>query len=435
MAVRLLTRSRGAARLAQAARSRTLRVGGVLAASVALVVAGTVNAPSAAWADQYPTWGDVQAAKASEASAQAEVNQVTALIQNLQTRSQQAQAAATAAGTKLASAQDALFVADQKYQGLKGQADTLTAQADTASTRAGRVAAQLYRSGGHNMTVSLLFASTKGSESDPTDLLDNLGTMTKLTESTSDLWAQAQQAKNTAQAASAQAKSALDERTRLQQQAQAALASAQQASAAAQQAVTDEQAHSDELNTMLAALTDKTNQTVAGYQAGVEARAAAARAAAAAAAAAAAQQAAAQAGKVGSQGWAVPVKGPIASPFGARPAPCAGCTTWHEGDDIAAPTGTPIHAAHAGTVLYAGVYGDYGNFVLLDNGGGIDTAYGHIVNGGFAVSTGQHVEAGQVIAHVGSTGHSTGPHLHFEVRQNGVQINPVPWMAQHGAPL
>ena len=139
--------------------------------------------------------------------------------------------------------------------------------------------------------------------------------------------------------------------------------------------------------------------------------------------------------KVGAQGWAVPVKGPITSPFGARPAPCAGCTTYHEGDDIGAACGTPIHAAHAGTVTYAGWNGGYGNFILLDNGGGIGTAYGHNINGGIVVSAGQHVSAGQVIGHVGSTGNSTGCHLHFEVRQNGVQINPAPWMSQHGAAI
>lgn len=416
-------------------RGRAAWVAGVLAASLALIVGGAITAPPPAWADQYPTWADVQAAKANQSAAQAKVDQVTALLKGLQTQSQQAQAAAQAAGQKLADAQDALFAADQKYQGLKAESDQLSTEADTASTRAGRVAAQLYRSGGHNMTASLLFSSTKGSGSDPATLLDDLGTMTKLTESTSNLWAEAQQKKNTAKAASDQAKSALDERTRLQQQAQAALTAAQQASAAAQQAVSDEQAHSDELNTMLAALKDTTTQTVADYQAGVEARAAAARAAAAAAAAAARAAAAAQAGQVGTQGWAVPVRGGITSPFGARPAPCAGCTTYHEGDDIGAACNTPIHAAHAGTVTYAGWYGGYGNFILLDNGGGIGTAYGHNINGGIVVSVGQRVTAGQVIGHVGSTGNSTGCHLHFEVRQNGVQINPVPWMAQHGAAL
>jgi len=432
MAMRLIAPSRAAATdPARRGRGGLLRVVGVLAASLALVIAGAINAPAPAQADQYPTWADVQHAKGNQAAAQAKVNQVSTLLKGLKTKSAQAQQAAKAAGEKVADAQDALFAADQKYQSLKAESDKLTADADTASTRAGRVAAQLYRSGGNDLTSSLLFASSKGSGTDPSALLDNLGTMTKLTESTSDVWAQAQQAKNTARAAADQAKAALDERTRLQQQAQAALAAAQQAQLAAQQAVETQQAHSDELNAMLAALKDKTSKTVASYQKGVAVRAAAAKAAAEARA----RAAAAAASQANAQGWAVPVVGPIASPFGARPAPCAGCTTWHEGDDIAAAFNTPIHAAHSGTVVFAGWNGGYGNFILIDDGDGISTAYGHNIDGGIVVSVGQHVTAGQVIGHVGSTGHSTGPHLHFEVRQNGVQINPVPWMAQHGAAI
>ncbi|GAA4160901.1 hypothetical protein GCM10022286_17680 [Gryllotalpicola daejeonensis] len=428
MEMRLFARS--GARMSRA-RGRALMAAGVLAASLVLVISGTVTAPTSAFAASYPTWADVQKARGNQAAAAAKVKQVTALLANLKTQATKAQQAATAAGEKVAEAQDALFAADQKYQTLKSQSDKLAAQAGTASTRAGRVAAQLYRSGGNNITSSLLFASSKQSKSDPTVLLDQLGTMTKLTESTSDLWSEAQQAKNTAKAAADQAKSALDERTRLQQQAQAALVAAQQAQVSAQQAVTAEQSHSDELNAMLAALKDKTSKTVAGYQKGVAARAAAAKKAAEARA----RAAAAAASHANAQGWAVPVYGPIASPFGPRPAPCAGCTTWHEGDDIAAAFNTPIHAAHAGTVVFAGWNGGYGNFILIDDGDGISTAYGHNINGGIVVSVGQHVTAGQVIGHVGSTGHSTGPHLHFEVRRNGVQINPVPWMAQHGAAI
>lgn len=146
-------------------RNGAVRAGMVLALSVGLVVTGAAIAPSPAHADQYPTWADVQAAKANQAAAQAEVTQVTALLKNLQTESQQAQAAAVTAGQKLADAQDALFAADQTYQTLKTQADQLTAAADSASTRAGRVAAQLYRSGGHNITASLLFQLNRSEES------------------------------------------------------------------------------------------------------------------------------------------------------------------------------------------------------------------------------------------------------------------------------
>ncbi|MEO5680107.1 MAG: M23 family metallopeptidase [Acidimicrobiales bacterium] len=125
-------------------------------------------------------------------------------------------------------------------------------------------------------------------------------------------------------------------------------------------------------------------------------------------------------GGVSSSGFIWPVLGRLSSPFGAR---------WgrmHQGQDIADPTGTPIKAPKAGRVIKAGGAGGYGNLTLLDHGGGIVTAYGH--QSRFAVNEGDQVAQGQVIGYVGSTGHSTGPHLHFEVRVNGVARNPIPYL-------
>ena len=112
-----------------------------------------------------------------------------------------------------------------------------------------------------------------------------------------------------------------------------------------------------------------------------------------------------------------PVNAPITSPFGWR---------WgrmHEGVDLGAAYGTPIAAAASGTVIYAGWLGGYGNLTVIDHGGGLSTAYGHQSHIG--VSIGQHVEQGEIIGNVGSTGHSTGPHLHFEVRVNGQAVDPL----------
>ena len=95
----------------------------------------------------------------------------------------------------------------------------------------------------------------------------------------------------------------------------------------------------------------------------------------------------------------------------------------HEGIDIAVPSGTPVHAAAAGTVIYAGWMTGYGNLVVLDHGNGLATAYAH--NSSLLVSVGQHVSQGQTISLSGSTGHSTGPHVHFEVRVNGVAVDPL----------
>ncbi|CAA9243485.1 MAG: Phage lysin, 1,4-beta-N-acetylmuramidase or lysozyme [uncultured Acidimicrobiales bacterium] len=125
-------------------------------------------------------------------------------------------------------------------------------------------------------------------------------------------------------------------------------------------------------------------------------------------------------GGVSASGFMWPVNGRLTSPFGPR---------WgrmHQGQDIAAPTGTPIKAAKAGRVIKAGGAGGYGNLTLLDHGGGIVTAYGH--QSRFAAGEGASVQTGQLIGYVGSTGHSTGPHLHFEVRVNGTQRNPRPYL-------
>jgi murein DD-endopeptidase MepM/ murein hydrolase activator NlpD len=107
----------------------------------------------------------------------------------------------------------------------------------------------------------------------------------------------------------------------------------------------------------------------------------------------------------------------------------------HAGVDLAAPDGTPIVAAGAGVVVRAGVAEGYGNAVLIDHGNGYLTHYGHLSK--ITVAVGQHVAAGQQIGNEGSTGHSTGPHLHFEVHQSFYQnpIEPTEWMHQHGVDI
>ncbi|MDP9111815.1 MAG: peptidoglycan DD-metalloendopeptidase family protein, partial [Candidatus Eremiobacteraeota bacterium] len=129
-------------------------------------------------------------------------------------------------------------------------------------------------------------------------------------------------------------------------------------------------------------------------------------------------------GAPGALGW--PVSGTITSPFGWRRNPFNGAPDFHQGLDIGAPSGTTIVAPAAGTVISAGWYGGYGNFILLDNGGGLVTGFGHCSQ--IFVASGQTVQKGQAIGAVGSTGVSTGPHLHFEVRVNGKPVDPVPYL-------
>jgi murein DD-endopeptidase MepM/ murein hydrolase activator NlpD len=98
----------------------------------------------------------------------------------------------------------------------------------------------------------------------------------------------------------------------------------------------------------------------------------------------------------------------------------------HEGIDIAAPFGAPIHAAAAGTVIYCGWLGGYGNLIVIDHGGGLATAYGH--QSSLAVGCGTSVGQGQVVGYVGCTGHCFGPHVHFEVRVNGSPVDPLGYL-------
>jgi murein DD-endopeptidase MepM/ murein hydrolase activator NlpD len=115
-----------------------------------------------------------------------------------------------------------------------------------------------------------------------------------------------------------------------------------------------------------------------------------------------------------------PVSGPITSPFGLR------WGTLHPGIDIGVPSGTPVHAAAAGKVVWCGWMSGYGNLVMIDHGGGFATAYGH--NTSVAVSCGQDVAQGQVVAYSGCTGFCTGPHVHFEVRVNGTPVDPLSYL-------
>jgi murein DD-endopeptidase MepM/ murein hydrolase activator NlpD len=133
--------------------------------------------------------------------------------------------------------------------------------------------------------------------------------------------------------------------------------------------------------------------------------------------------------------WVDPVRGPITDVFGPRPSQPAGTPVFHPGVDIGAACMTVIVAAADGTVSYAGPYSGYGNFILIDHGSGVQTAYGHISDGTILVSPGDHVTAGEPIARVGSTGESTGCHLHIEVRVSGTAVDPMPFFENRGVTL
>jgi len=123
---------------------------------------------------------------------------------------------------------------------------------------------------------------------------------------------------------------------------------------------------------------------------------------------------------VPSSGFIWPVSGPITSPFGMR------WGTLHPGIDIGVPSGTPVHAAASGTVIWCGWMSGYGNLVMIDHHNGLVTLYGH--NTSVAVSCNEDVSQGQVVSYSGCTGFCTGPHVHFEVRVHGAPVDPLGYL-------
>lgn len=121
-----------------------------------------------------------------------------------------------------------------------------------------------------------------------------------------------------------------------------------------------------------------------------------------------------------------PVNGTLTSGFGYRIHPISGVSKLHTGIDVSAPSGTTLYAAGSGTVILASWYGGYGNTVIIDHGGGLTTLYAH--QSSIAVGVGASVNSQTVIGYVGTTGYSTGPHLHFETREWGAPVNPMKYL-------
>lgn len=136
---------------------------------------------------------------------------------------------------------------------------------------------------------------------------------------------------------------------------------------------------------------------------------------------------------VSAAGWTLPIAAGgyvLTSGYGPRPDPTGAGTSFHAGLDFAAPAGTAIRSAASGQVSFAGAAGGYGNLVIVRTGN-VDVYYGHQIDGGIRVRTGQQVQAGQQIGAVGTTGDSTGNHLHFEVRVNGSSTDPVTFLRKY----
>ncbi len=385
-----------------------------LAAILATFVTGTlVGAPPAAYAQDYPSWSDVAAVRNDEAATAAAIKQIESILGALQAEAERTQKDAEVKGLAWGEADAKFQAAAARAATLQEQADTANATATASEQRAGQMAAQLVRSGGGDITANLLVNS-----GDADSLLYGLGLSSKIAQQANAIYEKALLDKNTAQALTDQADVAADELEVLKIAAEKAFAEAQAAATAAADALTAQQENQARLEQQLIVLREKRAATEADFLAGVRARTG--------------SGASLDAGEISDSGWARPAAGSITSSFGYRIPPTQGASSFHQGTDIGAGCGAPIFAAASGTVVYAGWNGGYGNFVLIDHGGGVQTAYGHIVSGGILVSYGQPVDVGTNIAKVGTTGTSTGCHLHFEVRLNGRATDAVPYLANEG---
>ncbi len=423
-----------------------------------LVVAGllgtvVLDAPTAQ-AKSYPSWEDVLAARGKESDKQQQITEIRGIIDGLSDDLEAAQAEAERLGEDFFRAQTAANRAAEKEQRLRADAEEHAETAEQSAAQAGQLAAQMARSGGADVTASVV-----GNDQDASDLLYNLGALSKLSEQAERVEAAASADASVARSLTAQADRAAERLDELATEAQGRMEVAQRASDQVQTAYDEQQEHKARLDAQLATLTSGRVRSEKEFAQGEAvrkaaeekaAREAAARAAAAAAAAAAANSGGGSSGgapgpsggssggAVGSgsgTGWVRPGGGYVISPFGYRVNPYTGAYALHQGTDLTSGCSTPIVAAAGGTVEYVGWYGGYGNYVRIDHGGGVKTAYGHIVNGGFRATVGQRVSAGQLVALVGSTGNSTGCHLHFEVHLNGVPSDPVPFMRARGVSL
>jgi murein DD-endopeptidase MepM/ murein hydrolase activator NlpD len=404
------------ARSTAVARAPRIRMIIAMMATLVVLITGTIVAelrPAPAYAADYPSWQDVLASRNNEAAKAAEVTRLEGILAQLEADVKAKEAVAKTKGEEFFVAQQAYDEAAYKAQQLQTQADAARITADASMLQAGQLAARTQRAGGGDITATLFFA-----ESGADNLLSHLGMASKVSEQSSGVFAKAKQDQNTAQSLTDQAnlaKLALEE---LAAKAQAKMAEAQAASDAAFAALEEEQEHKARLQAQLATLVEGRIATEKEYTAGIKA-----------------MWGDGAAGEVSATGWARPSGGHISSNYGWRVPPRNGASTLHGGVDLAPGCGSPIFAAHAGTVVYAGWNGGYGNYILVDHGDGTSSAYGHIVSGGILVGSGQRVGPGQNIARVGTTGTSTGCHLHFELRIGGATTDPAAFLRGQGVSI
>lgn len=386
----------------------------------ALVMVLSLGLPSKspAYADEYPTWEEVQEARKDVARAEAKVKEIMALLEKLEVAAAEAEEEAARLGEIYYEALYELDEATFQQAQLQTQADSAAAVAEESRMKAGQFVAELARVGGADLTATLFISGD-----DANQLLSRIGYAAKIAEQTDGIYARALSDQNTAQALSDQAEVARQIREELQLVAEAAYDQANAAAMRAYSAVEAQLENSARLEAQLEVLIEQREATEADYQKGVIAR----------------QQSEIMGmidpGQISASGWARPSGGYISSHFGPRIHPIYGIARLHAGIDLATPCGRPVYAARSGRVSYSGWLGTSGNFIRVTHEDGYTTGYAHLQSGSLYVRLGESVVTGQLIARIGNTGGSTGCHLHLETRQNMVAQDPYPFFLNRGIRL
>ena len=388
-----------------------------------MVLSVGVPPNSPAYADEYPTWEEVQEARKDVARAEAKVKEIMALLEKLEVQAAEAEMEAARLGEIY---YEALFELDEatfRAQQLQSEADTAAALAEESRLKAGQFIAELSRVGGADLTATLFISGD-----DANLLLSRIGYAAKIAEQTDGIYARAIADQNAAQSLTDQAEVAREIREELQVAAEQAYEAANAAAVRAYEAVEAQLENSARLEAQLEVLIEKREATEADYQKGEIARALASRSQGAIAGMI-------DPGQISAAGWARPSGGYVSSHYGMRIHPIYGFARLHAGIDLATPCGRPVYAARSGRVSYSGWLGTSGNFIRVTHEDGFTTGYAHLQNGSLFVRIGQSVVTGQLIGRIGNTGGSTGCHLHLETRQNMVAQDPYPFFLNRGIRL
>ena len=386
--------------------------------ALVMVLSLGLSSQSPAYADEYPTWEEVQEARKDVARAEAKVKEIMAILERLEVAAAEAEEEAARLGEIYYEALYELDEATFQQAQLQSQADSAAVVAEESRMKAGQFVAELARVGGADLTATLFISGD-----DANQLLSRIGYAAKIAEQTDGIYARALSDQNTAQALSDQAEVARQIREELQLVAEAAYDEANAAAMRAYSAVEAQLENSARLEAQLEVLIEQREATEADYQKGVIAR----------------QQSEIMGmidpGQISASGWARPSGGYISSHFGPRIHPIYGIARLHAGIDLATPCGRPVYAARSGRVSYSGWLGTSGNFIRVTHEDGYTTGYAHLQSGSLYVRLGESVVTGQLIARIGNTGGSTGCHLHLETRQNMVAQDPYPFFLNRGIRL